>query len=96
MYALDPNELARQGKNYRQELARLQAQYTAIDNRIGEVTGQWRRQDGAIMSVIKRLTAYVSVYGGFNMVTNQLGKMFSSNMEFSDQLADIRKTTGLS
>ena len=96
MYALDPEKLAREGRNYRQELSRLQAQYTAIDNQIGELTGQWRRQDGAIMSVIKRLTAYVSVYGGFNMVTNQLGKMFSSNMEFSDQLADIRKTTGLS
>lgn len=96
MYALDPERLAREGRNYRQELARLQAQYTAIDNQIGQVTGQWRRQDGAIMSVIKRLTAYVSVYGGFNLVTNQLSKVFSRNLEFSDQLADIRKTTGLS
>lgn len=96
MYALDPEKLAREGRNYRQELARLQAQYTAIDNQIGEVTGQWRRQDGAIMSVIKRLTAYVSVYGGFNLVTGQLSKVFSRNLEFSDQLADIRKTTGLS
>ena len=96
MYALDPEKLAREGRNYRQELARLQAQYTAIDNQIGQVTGQWRRQDGAIMSVIKRLTAYVSVYGGFNLVTNQLSKVFSRNLEFSDQLADIQKTTGLS
>lgn len=96
MYALDPEKLAREGRNYRQELARLQAQYTAIDNQIGQVTGQWRRQDGAIMSVIKRLTAYVSVYGGFNLITGQLRKIFSSNLEFSDQLADFRKTTGLS
>ena len=96
MYALDPEKLAREGRNYRQELARLQAQYTAIDNQIGELTGQWRRQDGAIMSVIKRLTAYVSVYGGFNMITGQLSKAFSKNLEFSDQMADIRKTTGLS
>lgn len=96
MYALDPEKLAREGRNYRQELARLQAQYTAIDNQIGQVTGQWRRQDGAIMSVIRRLTAYVSVYGGWNLVTNQLSKVFSRNLEFSDQLADIQKTTGLS
>lgn len=59
MYALDPEKLAREGRKYRQELARLQAQYTAIDNQIGQVTGQWRRQDGSTMSVIKRLTAYV-------------------------------------
>lgn len=96
MYALDPEKLAREGRNYRQELARLQAQYTAIDNQIGEITGQWRRQDGAIMSVIKRLTAYVSVYGGFNLVTGKLMDVFRSNLDFSDQLADIRKTTGLS
>lgn len=96
MDALDPEVLARQGKNYRQELARLQAQYQAIDNQIGRVTGEWKRQDGAIMSVIKRLTAYVSVYGGFNLIKNKLTGVFTSNLEFSDQLADIRKATGLS
>lgn len=91
MYALTPGT-----KNYRQELAKLQAQYQAIDNQIGRITGQWKRQDGAIMAVIKRLTAYVSVYGTFNLVKNQLAGIFSENLEFSDQLADIRKTTGLS
>ena len=96
MNALNPKEVAARAGDYRKELAQLSAQYRTLDNYIGNLTGQWKRQDGAIMSVIKRLTAYVSVYGGFNMVTNQLGKMFSSNMEFSDQLADIRKTTGLS
>ena len=37
--------------------------YQQIDNQIGKITGQWKHQDGAILSVIKRLTAYVSVYG---------------------------------
>lgn len=72
------------------------AQYRAIDNQIGEITGQWRRQDGAIGSVIKRLTAYVAVYGSFNFIKDQLSSMVSKNLEFSDTLADIRKTTGLS
>lgn len=78
------------------KMKKLQAQYRAIDNQIGKITGQWKRQDGAIMSVIKRLTAYVSVYGAFNLAKNQLTQGFRSNLEFSDQLADIRKTTGLS
>lgn len=71
-------------------------QYQQIDNQIGKITGQWKRQDGAILSVIKRLTAYVSVYGGFNFITGQLQNIAQRNLEFSDSLADIQKTTGLS
>lgn len=71
-------------------------QYQQIDNQIGKITGQWKRQDGAILYVIKRLTAYVSVYGGFNFITGQLQNIAQRNLEFSDSLADIQKTTGLS
>ena len=77
-------------------MKQLIAQYQAIDNQIGKITGQWKRQDGAILSVIKRLSAYISVYGGFNMLTGQLSTIISRNLEFSDSLADIQKTTGLS
>lgn len=70
--------------------------YQQIDNQIGKITGQWKRQDGVILSVIKRLTAYVSVYGGFNFITGQLQNIAKRNLEFSDSLADIQKTTGLS
>lgn len=78
------------------KMKKLIVQYRAIDNQIGQITGQWRRQDGAIGSVIKRLTAYVSVYGGFNLIKNALSSVAQKNLEFSDQLADIQKTTGLS
>lgn len=93
---LDPEKLAAEGKDYRTEMAKLSAQYRTIDNQIGQLTGQWKRQDGAILSVIKRLTAYVSVYGGFNFVTGKLKEVFNANLQFSDSLADIKKTTGLS
>jgi TP901 family phage tail tape measure protein len=103
MMALDPEQVTAAGKKrfnsvaeYRQELARLQKQYTAIDNQIGKVTGSWKRQDGAIMSVIKRLSAYVGAYGVFNMITGKLKSIIKSNLEFSDSLTDIRKTTKLS
>lgn len=78
------------------KMKELVAQYRAIDNQIGQITGQWKRQDGAIKSVIKRLTAYVSVYGAFNFIKNQLSSIVKENLKFSDSLADIRKTTGLS
>lgn len=76
-------------------LKNLIKQYQAIDNQIGQITGQWKRQDGAILSVIKRLAAYVSVYSGWNVITGQLQNIAQRNLEFSDSLADIQKTTGL-
>ena len=78
------------------EMKKLVAQYRAIDNQIGSITGQWKRQDGAIKSIIKLLTAYVSVYGAFNFIKNQLSSIVKENLKFSDSLADIKKTTGLS
>lgn len=77
-------------------MKKLIQQYQQIDNQIGKITGQWKRQDGAILSVVKRLTAYVSVYGSFNFISGLLQDVLQKNLEFSDSLADIQKTTGLS
>lgn len=96
MNALNPAEVARRHGDYNKELAKLSAQYRTLDNYIGKLTGQWKRQDGAIMSVLKRLASYVTIYSGFNAIVGGLRKITTSNLQFSDQLADIRKTTGLS
>lgn len=78
------------------EMKKLVAQYRAIDNQIGSITGQWKRQDGAIKQTIRRLVSYVSVYSGFNFIKNQLSAIVKENLKFSDSLANIKKTTGLS
>lgn len=74
----------------------LSNQYRAIDNQIGRMNGQWQQQDGAIKSVMKRLVAYIGVYGGFNLAIGKMKEMIQLNLKFSDSLADIRKTTGFS
>lgn len=96
MNALNPKEVAERAGDYNKELAQLAAQYRTLDNYIGNLTGQWKRQDGAIMSVVRRLASYVTVYSGFNAIVGGLRNITQRNLEFSDQLADIRKTTGLS
>lgn len=78
------------------KMAKLMAQYRAIDNQIGKITGQWKRQDGAIKSVFNRLPAYVSLYGTFNFVTGQIKQITEKNLALSDSYADIRKASGLS
>ena len=78
------------------KMKKLMAQYRAIDNQIGKITGQYKRQEGAIVSVAKRLASYVSIYGAFNFITGQVRNFTEKNVELSDSLADIRKVSGLS
>ena len=103
MNRLDPEKLAQENKNYREELAKLQSQYVAIENQIDSLTGVTRKQTKEIdnqgnawAKTVKRLSVYIATYGGFNAALGALKNVFSRNLEFSDQLADIRKTTGLS
>ena len=74
----------------------LMAQYRAIDNQIGKITGQYKRQTGVVEGLVKRLSAYVGVYGAYNFITGQIGNVTAKNVELSDSLADIRKVSGLS
>ena len=78
------------------KMKELAKQYQALDDQVSKITGSWQRQDGAITSITRRLAAYVSVYGGFNLITDRLRQLVTRNLEFSDSLADIQKTTGLS
>ena len=78
------------------KMKKLMAQYRAIDNQIGKITGQWKRQEGAIVSVGKRLLSYVTIYSGFNFITGQIKSITEKNLELSDLMADIRKVSGLS
>ena len=78
------------------KMKKLIAQYRAIDNQIGSITGQWKRQDGALKQVLSRLTAYVSIYGVYNAAKNAITKVVDASVELSDSMADIRKASGLS
>lgn len=78
------------------KMKKLMAQYRAIDNQIGKITGQWKRQEGAIVSVGKRLLSYVTIYSGFNFITGQIKQITDKNLELADSMADIRKVSGLS
>ncbi|MCD8178062.1 MAG: phage tail tape measure protein [Tannerellaceae bacterium] len=46
-------------------------------------------------NTLKRLAAYVLVYFGFNQLRDSMQRVFDMNVRFSDQLADIQKTTGI-
>lgn len=67
-----------------------------INEQINEVKRSWQEHDNQIVATIKRLTSYVLVYAGFNEVVGRIKQLYQANLQLSDSLADIEKTTGLS
>lgn len=67
-----------------------------VNEQINEVKRSWKEHDNQIVATIKRLTSYVLVYAGFNEVVGRIKQLYQANLQLSDSLADIEKTTGLS
>lgn len=67
-----------------------------VNEQINEVERSWQEHDNQIVATIKRLTSYVLVYAGFNEVVGRIKQLYQANLQLSDSLADIEKTTGLS
>lgn len=67
-----------------------------VNEQINEVKRSWQEHDNQIVATIKRLTSYVLVYAGFNEVVGRIKQLYQANLQLSDSLADIEKTTGLS
>lgn len=67
-----------------------------VNEQINEVKRSWQEHDNQIVATIKRLTSYVLLYAGFNEVVGRIKQLYQANLQLSDSLADIEKTTGLS
>lgn len=67
-----------------------------VNKKINEIKRGWEEHDNQIVATIKHLTSYVLVYAGFNEVVGRIKQLYQANLQLSDSLADIEKTTGLS
>lgn len=66
-----------------------------VNGRLEEVKESWKEHDSQIVATIKRLSAYVAVYGSYNFIAGKMKDMVRGWMDLSDTLADVQKTTGL-
>lgn len=110
MKNLDPKKLAEQGKDYREEMTRMQVQARHLENQINELTGandrlsratrgsadETKKQGSIFSQTVQRLASYVAIYSGFNFIKGQVADTVKENIALSDSLADIRKVTGMS
>lgn len=73
------------------QLALLKAELDRINDAGEKTTGTFE----GIGKTIKRLASYVLAYSGFNALVAGLRKIHDMNVQLSDQLSDIEKTTGI-
>lgn len=76
-------------KKKQQDVKTLQAQ-------INKLTGSVHKQGGAWQTALKNLTAYVGLFGAFNMIKSKLTDVLKLNFQYSDSLANVRKVSNLS
>lgn len=76
-------------KKKQQDVKTLQAQ-------IDKLTGSVHKQGGAWQTALKNLTAYVGLFGAFNMIKQKVTDIISLNLKYSDSLANVRKVSNLS
>lgn len=90
------NEEIKHATGSQQEYSAKSKQLQQVRTQIQGLTGDFQKQDSSLKQVASRLAAYVGVYGAFNMIRTRVTSLIQTNLEFSDTLSDIRKTTLMS
>ena len=86
MSAKDPNR-----QQLVSDMKKIQAQIEANTGAIKKQQGMW----GALGTTMKNLFAYAGIFAAFNRLKGLMEDIVQKNREMSDQLANIRKVSGL-
>lgn len=99
------DELQRAAKQLEQEMKSLQRntaeygnksrQFRQVRAEIDRATSGVKKHASAWQTTLRNMTAYFGAFQLFSMVQQKLTAVFRLNLKFSDQLADIRKVSGL-
>lgn len=66
-----------------------------VENQLNKSTSAVNKHGSAWKTTIKNMMAYVGVFGILNMVKSKIEEIVGLNLKFSQQLADVRKVSGL-
>lgn len=86
------NEAQRGTREFITTAARLKSVQSEIKN----TSRLWEEHENVIVRTAKRLASYVLVYAGFNEAISLIKQFTQANLDLSDSLSAIQKTTGLS
>ncbi len=77
------------------EYSRKTQQLRQVRAEIERSTDSVKKHSSAWQTTLRNMTAYFGAFQLFSMVQQKLTAVFRLNLKFSDQLADIRKVSGL-
>ena len=80
------------------ELKKLNHDLAAMKEQIDKNTGAVKKQEsawGSLGTTLKNLVAYAFVFAGFNKLKGLFEDVIELNKQFSDQMANVRKVSGL-
>lgn len=78
-----------------EEYVETSAKLRRVNEEIQEIKESWKEQENPIVAATKRVKNYLLAYMGINEVISRIGQLVRSNLDLSDSMADIQKTTGL-
>ena len=91
-------EAAKALKDQMENVATNTREFTEASANLDRVRARIRDLEGGATKLEKafdRLKNWVLVYAGFSEMWNRAKQTFSANLSLSDQMSDVRKTTGL-
>lgn len=78
-----------------QEYINKKGQLAAVKGEIERATGAVHKHSSAWQTTLRNMSAYFGAFQLFSMAIQKVQAFFRLNLKFSDQLADIRKVSGL-
>ena len=77
------------------DYARTAAQLRRVNREIEQARHEWEGQESLFIRMTKRLTVYMAAYGSLSAITGYIKDLGKANLQLSDSIADVAKTTGL-
>lgn len=78
-----------------EEFARKSAELRQVNAQLEEVKDSWKETGEETDNAAKSVLAYIAAALGLDQLLDKLQEVFSANLELSDSLAAVQKTTGL-
>jgi hypothetical protein len=79
----------------KKQIEETRAQMQKLKQAIDDTTGSISNQNSIWKTAVRNITAYVGVFGTFNLVKNKLMEIIRGGEQLSDQMAQVRMVSGL-
>ena len=77
------------------EYARTSVKLQQVNKELEKIKKEWEGQESLFIRMTKRLSVYMAAYGSLSAITSYVKDLGKANLDLSDSIADVAKTTGL-